>query len=528
MIPFVKQSEANAYDETPYRSYPHAESRPDCLKTIGKLFGMNPSEVETARVLELGCAEGGNILPHAAKYPRAQFVGVDLSKVQIEAGNKHVKGMRLKNIELKHMSIADIDQSFGKFDYILCHGVISWVPDFVRDKIFEVCSKNLSPEGIVYISYNTLPGWNMIRTIRDMMLYHAQGFSGHKEQVSQARLVLKFIIETLRESTTPYAVMLKKEADALSEHDDYYLRHEYLEEDNKQFYFSEFITEANKQGLQYLSDCRISTMYTGNLPRNAAEKLSGIDDIVRTEQYMDFITNRRFRHTLLCHKDVVIDRKINDSMARNFTMRANVRVSEPLSTADLNDNQPVTFYFNEKKENQIIARSTAMKAILHTFIENQNNPISFNEIVRQADAKLESDHTAKIEAELEENAVLLLVKGMLEFSSEVGNRSKVNQDKPKLSRIALYQIRNTPNRWLTNALHEIVSISYFDRLAGQYMNGRNTAPQILEKLIEDAKAEKFTMVIDEKPITEDEAIEQKLSIVLKQSIDKFYRNALLV
>ena len=184
MVLTVKESKANTYDEIPYGSHPYPDSRPDHLRTLGRLFGMNPPEVKTARVLELGCAEGGNIIPHATKYPKAKFVGVDLSKVQIDAGNGHIKELRLKNIELKCMSIVDVDKDFGEFDYIISHGLISWVPDFVRDKIFEISSRNLSPQGIAYISYNTLPGWNMVRSIRDMMLFHTKSFTDPGEKVS--------------------------------------------------------------------------------------------------------------------------------------------------------------------------------------------------------------------------------------------------------------------------------------------------------------------------------------------------------
>ena len=155
----------NTYDEVPYQSYPYAESQPENLRTIGLLFGMNAPEIKTARILELGCAEGGNLIPHAVRYPKATFVGVDLSKVQIDAGNVYIKSLGLKNIELKNCSILDIDEKYGKFDYIICHGVISVVSDFVGETILEIASKNLSDNGIAYISYNTLPGWNMIRTI---------------------------------------------------------------------------------------------------------------------------------------------------------------------------------------------------------------------------------------------------------------------------------------------------------------------------------------------------------------------------
>lgn len=198
-------SPVNVYDEVPYESYPYSMSHPYHLMTIGILFGMNPPLPEKARILELGCAAGGNLIPHAVNYPEAKLVGVDFSKVQIAEANATKEGLGLKNIDFHCCSITDIDDSFGKFDYIICHGVISWVPEEVRKKIFEVCDKNLTENGIAYVSYNTLPGWNMIRTIRDMMLYHANTFTNVQDKIIPYRLLLEFVKESLEGSNSPYS-----------------------------------------------------------------------------------------------------------------------------------------------------------------------------------------------------------------------------------------------------------------------------------------------------------------------------------
>lgn len=528
MIPTVEQNKVNAYDEMPYHSYSYPISSPDHMRTIGKLFGMDPPAVKNSRILELGCAEGGNILPHAIKYPKAELIGIDLSKIQIDAGKKHVRRLRLKNIELKHMSIVDVDQTFGKFDYIICHGVFSWVPDVVRDKIFEVCSKNLSPQGIAYISYNALPGWNMIRTIRDMMLYHSQKFTALEDKVDQSRLLLNFVNEALQENDNPYALMLKQEASMLLGHDDHYIRHEYLEEDNRQFYFSDFMVEASKQNLRYLSDGKISTMFTGNFPQKAAQELMSIDDIITTEQYMDFITNRRFRNTLLCHENVAVDRQLDDAMARNFTMSARVSTDMPISKNPLENNELITFYFNENKKRTISTESPTLKAILYTFNETQINPLSFDEVVERAHSKLNGIEKTKVEEALEGSVIQLFVKGMLELSLETGRYGKLNLNKPKLFRLALYQIRSTSDKRVVNIMHNSISIDYFDRLAGRYMNGRNTVAQILEKLIESAKAGEFSLATDRNPITKQKDLEKALSDILNKVIDKFHKAALLV
>ena len=138
---------------------------------LAALFGMDPPEISSARVLELGCASGGNLIPHAVSYPQAQFVGVDLSHRQVVQGQSEITALNLKNIEIRHASITELEPGKEKFDYVICHGVFSWVPDVVQDHILELCHANLTPNGVAYISYNTYPGWHMRGMVRDMMQY---------------------------------------------------------------------------------------------------------------------------------------------------------------------------------------------------------------------------------------------------------------------------------------------------------------------------------------------------------------------
>ena len=129
-------------------------------------------------MLELGCASGDNLIPMALGLPNARFVGIDLSARQIEQGQRQVSALGLANIELRQYNIADVDASWGKFDYIICHGIYSWVPAPVRERLLAICRDNLAPNGVAYVSYNTLPGWHMRGMIRDMMIYHSAAFPG--------------------------------------------------------------------------------------------------------------------------------------------------------------------------------------------------------------------------------------------------------------------------------------------------------------------------------------------------------------
>jgi SAM-dependent methyltransferase len=185
------------YNEIPYESRPFPQSHPDRLATLGRLFRMSPAPVTRCHVLELGCASGGNLIPMAYHLPGSKFVGVDLSERQVAMGDEAIEHLGLKNIRIQHASIMDVDSSWGVFDYIICHGVYSWVPDEVQAKILKIASENLAPEGIVYVSYNTYPGWHMREMIRHMMLYHANQFQETQERIDQARALVDFLAESV-------------------------------------------------------------------------------------------------------------------------------------------------------------------------------------------------------------------------------------------------------------------------------------------------------------------------------------------
>ena len=105
------------YDLLPYESKPFAQSQPARLGALARLFGLEAAPMENARVLELGCASGGNIIPHAALYPNATFVGVDLARTQVAAGRARIERMGLDNVEILCKSFTEIGEELGAFDY---------------------------------------------------------------------------------------------------------------------------------------------------------------------------------------------------------------------------------------------------------------------------------------------------------------------------------------------------------------------------------------------------------------------------
>src|ERR1700693_4931132 len=199
------------YDEVPYESFPIPGTHPDRLATLARLAGIQTPALEACRVLELGCAGGGNLIPMAVEFPGAQFVGVDLSAVQVADGDAVIRALQLSNVRLIACSVMDIDDSFGQFDYIIAHGIYSWVPNEVQEKILEICNRNLVPSGVAYVSYNTLPGWRMRGVVRDRMRCHALQYSEPAERVAQARAMLDFLARGVPDENSAYGKLLRSE-----------------------------------------------------------------------------------------------------------------------------------------------------------------------------------------------------------------------------------------------------------------------------------------------------------------------------
>ncbi|HEX6862275.1 MAG TPA: class I SAM-dependent methyltransferase, partial [Thermoanaerobaculia bacterium] len=223
-----------AYDRVPYPSASQHRTHPDHLAALAILHGLEPAPPDCCRVLELGCADGGNLVPMAVEMPESRFVGIDLSPRQIETGRAFVAELGLKNLELQARSILDLDAALGEFDYIVCHGVFSWVARPVQEKILAICRENLAPHGVAYVSYNTYPGWRLRGMVRDMVLFHTRGLDDPEERAARAFELVRFLAEAAGEEQDAHAVFLRTVRDHFEEYKDRpsYLIHEYLEETN--------------------------------------------------------------------------------------------------------------------------------------------------------------------------------------------------------------------------------------------------------------------------------------------------------
>ena len=301
---------AQSYDFTPYAGNPYYHTHPSVLSAYGVLYGLSPATPGHSRVLELGCGDGSNIIPMAYEFPESEFLGIDLSPVQIGIGQKGVDALGLKNIQLKTFSIRNMSAADGRFDYIIAHGVYSWVPEAVRKKILSICGENLSDQGIAYISYNVLPGWQFNQSIRDMILYRTRYIKDPKQRVEAALDLFNTMLAGIADGDSAHDVQFRFFGKTLKSFPDVsgYLLHEYMEANNDPFYFHEFEGELKHHGLQYLCDAEQKDFELDVLPADTAAKFETIsENAIEVEQYIDFLKNTRFRRSLVCHEGIEVD-----------------------------------------------------------------------------------------------------------------------------------------------------------------------------------------------------------------------------
>lgn len=298
----------NSYDDLMYESKAFSQTAINNLEARARLMGLQPAPAANAKVLELGCSMGGNIITQALYYPDAEFVGIDLSGRQVAQGNAIIEKMGLKNVRLEEKDILTIDESFGKFDYIIVHGIWSWVPDAVKDKIFSICRNNLTKHGIAYISYNVYPGWKRQEQLREIMY-----FSGRDvlEEPLEARTrkgldALKELAEILENDKGLGGGGKLPAMQKILNHNFYYIAHEYMEAFNDPIYVNSFIEWANRHRLAYIGDTDLHVSFVSWMAEHTRERILALagGDYIAKEFYSDILSDRQFRRSLLCREEV--------------------------------------------------------------------------------------------------------------------------------------------------------------------------------------------------------------------------------
>jgi len=288
-----------SYEAIPYISLPVPMSHPDRAWVIARLHGLAPADPAGARVLELGCAAGGNLLGMATALPAASFLGIDLSPRQVAAGEAAVAALGLDNLQFRAADLMTLDAAaLGRFDYVIAHGLYSWVPPAVQARLLPLVAELLAPGGVAYVSYNCYPGWHQRQVVRGLMRAHAGDRPTAAEQARQARAILD-VLAASYDRDDAYARLLREEQAKVQALDDAFLLHDLLEVENHPVYVADFADRADAAGLTWLTEANIAATRPAAFPPAARQVLEAQASPMAREQLIDFWLNRSFRESLL-------------------------------------------------------------------------------------------------------------------------------------------------------------------------------------------------------------------------------------
>ena len=292
-----------SYNDVPYTSAPDAARHPDRLATIGTLLGLDVAPLASCRVLEFACGDGSNLVPIASTLPNASFVGFDFAAQPVSRAQAMARDLGLTNIQLLELDLRRLPGDLGTFDYIIAHGLYSWIPAHVRAHVMPMIARHLAPNGVAFVSYNALPGSHMRAVVWDMLEYHTRNIAGKPAKVAAARALLDLVATPVAADNASQQAM-RAEARNAAEGSDASLAHDDLSDPNLPVYFHEFMADAARAGLTFLAESHLDTMVGAGLAPRVRQALGRLDRLAR-EQYLDFIHFRHFRESLLCHANAL-------------------------------------------------------------------------------------------------------------------------------------------------------------------------------------------------------------------------------
>jgi methyltransferase-like protein len=496
------------------------------MAAYGSIYGLSPTDPDKCRVLEIGCGDGGNLIPMACDFPESTYLGLDLSPVQIAIGQKLIDSLGLDNIRLEARSILDCGSGDGRFDYIICHGVYSWVPDRVKEKILEVCKKNLAAQGIAYISYNVLPGWQFNQCIREMLLYRTRGIENPRKRTEAALDLLEAVTVANAESKRVHAVQFRFFEKNLKSFPDVhsYLLHDYMAANNDPFYFNEFANAVHAHGLQYICDADQADFELDAISPKAAEKIEALaENRLATEQYIDFFNNTVFRRSLVCHDGIALDSDYQLGRIEHLFAATDVMPILDMPESTVEDARA----FKTLNGRRFSTEHPLAQAVLRELSSLKPCSITIDELVdavRQAAPPPMDEDTKALTEKVGHVLYALFFNGVVELLAAGRRGTAAISDNPCASPIARQM---APSQRVTNLCHRTIVID--DEMACfvlSHLDGTRNQEALLDFMQEGVRSGRVRRGIQNDNASADdrESMRRQLASILKN----FFRSGLLI
>ncbi|MBF0103266.1 MAG: class I SAM-dependent methyltransferase [Desulfobacterales bacterium] len=367
-----------------------------------------PSIEKPFNYLELACGYGMSISTLAACYPQSHFFATDFNPSHIAMAKKLAEEANLTNITFFEDSFEELkNRSLPMFDFICFHGTYSWVSAENRNHMLDIIKNQLNTGGIVYVSYNSLPGWAPASPLRRLMYELEINESG--PILSRLERALQFM-DTFKESDALFFTgypQLKQRIEKLKEHNRNYLAHEYLNDAWDLFYHADVVADMKSVKCSYLGSANlIDNVDQYCFPPKALAQAKDITNTTLKETLKDFAMNQQFRRDIFVRgvQRMTVPERINTYSQTRFALirprnKCDLTVKVPIGDINLKPEiyNPILDSFQQgpKSCSDLMKLADISKIGMPTLIDAINLLASFSYI---HPCSVLSDHAATLKS----------------------------------------------------------------------------------------------------------------------------------
>ena len=505
-----------SYDKLPGMQRPLPITHLDALAVTATMASVRVALPSNCRVLEIGCAVGGNLLPMAQQYPGSTFLGIDTSFKQIASAQKTAAGAGLTNIKFEVMDVTTLGSELGQFDYIIANGIYSWVKPQVREQLLPTISRLLAPTGVAFVNYHVYPGWHGREMLREAIAVRVQGAGDTIEVVARAREFLNWFDRYAQSpAESPFASVIRNEARFLMSAPDDYLIHEYLEAFPVAIYFRQFAAQVAAVGLTYVGEVKSNPFRKKLIDDLRTERGQGAD-MLQIEEDADVVLGAYIRRSLIC-RDVQAPSPmpIMENLER---LSARTLVIPTAMMGDLNSMDPMTFQFADGRTVQLT--EPMVKVVLVALSRSWPQALPVERLFETMRNDLQCGPNFAMPGSAERQQILSTLvacfgAGVIDMHAQPATYVPYATDKPRATALARYQARE--GKWVTNLIHNlIINLTKTDRLILAHLNGARDRTALIGVL----KAAIAKGVLPNPDVDQIAAIEAGLQSDLEQVVEQ--------
>lgn len=498
---------------------PLAAGHPDRLAAIGRLLGLDPPAIERARVLEIGCGAGGNLLPMAERNPAASFVGIDESRWHAATAQLAANELGLSNVEFPTIGIRDVSSQLGTFDYIFFRGDFARLPAKLQDKVLAVCHAQLNASGLAYLGYRALPGSIWRRVVGELTAIGVASEASADERVAHARRMLRLAIDALSTDASSYGRLLNHVAEAAAAAADRGLLHEYMKLEGDALLLADFVERAAQHQLHYLADAQWEIVSGADLSPAVTASLEEVaGDRAARQRRLDLLTDVELHQSIVARQAVESIRFIPERLQGTYLAGPLDHVA---TLEELQNAGPVQFTV---RDSTVISRTEpVVKLALAAIASASPRSVAYDELVRQIGQLLAASGGPSTLAPedrtvLAENLLDCVGQGWIDVHTDRDRFVTTISARPLASRWA--RVQSSAVDWATNLRHEAVDLDQISRHVLVYLDGQHDRGMLLNRLLDSISQGRLSIMKDGLPVVPTQAGDAILEQALDQSLTR--------